>query len=343
MVRIIVPTIVSLLLLAASLVCASESEQDSVRSLRREIYSYRQGLHNLKRKISLIEGNLGRKNEQYINVIKLKAEVEKEIEGQKIKINDQKNKFAQIDSSLRKRLASLVIEEIDEEEDAQELIQKATNKSIILKDLDTLNKLSGKLQSISLHLFSLASQYQSYKDNEAAFKTILFELEENKKKTVQEYFEVEKKQALLDGQILRKKGNGHKNESVTNQATFSLPIIDFISVEKFKKGLNLKYRGELPIYGPDSGKVVYNGPLSNIGQVIILDHGQETRTVILGNFISKVKADDEINKGQILGYTRGLDANSKIYFEVRQKNEVKDIMKFVQLPTLEGPQLAKRR
>ncbi len=56
----------------------------------------------------------------------------------------------------------------------------------------------------------------------------------------------------------------------------------------------------------------------------MIDHGNDTRTVLLGQFDYSVKNGDPIAASQIVGYTNPRNQNGlgdgKIYFEVRKNN-----------------------
>ena len=53
---------------------------------------------------------------------------------------------------------------------------------------------------------------------------------------------------------------------------------------------------------------------------MMIDHGNQTRSVLLGHFLPKLKKGQAVRQGQILGYTRGRELVEKLYFEVRKKN-----------------------
>ena len=69
------------------------------------------------------------------------------------------------------------------------------------------------------------------------------------------------------------------------------------------------------------GKVVFAGDLASYGQVVLIDHGNDLRTVLLGRMDIKVKKNDSVNDGDILAYTQNdSKEDQNLYFEVRKKN-----------------------
>ena len=69
------------------------------------------------------------------------------------------------------------------------------------------------------------------------------------------------------------------------------------------------------------GKVVFAGDLASYGQVLLIDHGSDLRTVLLGKMDIKVKKNDTVKDGDILAYTQNdTKTDQNLYFEVRKKN-----------------------
>lgn len=100
---------------------------------------------------------------------------------------------------------------------------------------------------------------------------------------------------------------------------------EYTGMEFDKKGVTFKYKGRKPVMSTASGKIIYQGTLSNFGNVIMIDHGKETRSIILGKFVPKISKGAIVRTGDILGYTRNSrNQEEKLYFEVRQKNKVQN-------------------
>ena len=78
------------------------------------------------------------------------------------------------------------------------------------------------------------------------------------------------------------------------------------------------------------GEIVYSGNLSNIGNVIMIDHGKDLRSVILGELEITQKVNDKIKQGQVLGYTSlKKSKKGKVYFELRYKNKIQKNIKWI--------------
>ena len=69
---------------------------------------------------------------------------------------------------------------------------------------------------------------------------------------------------------------------------------------------------------------MYQGTLSNFGNVVMIDHGKETRSIILGKFIPKLSKGAVVKAGDVVGYTRdSRNQEEKLYFEVRKRIKCK--------------------
>jgi septal ring factor EnvC (AmiA/AmiB activator) len=68
-------------------------------------------------------------------------------------------------------------------------------------------------------------------------------------------------------------------------------------------------------------KIVFAGDLAAYGQVVLIDHGGDLRTVLLGRMDIRVKKNDTVSDGDVLAYTRNESKEPQnLYFEVRKKN-----------------------
>lgn len=109
------------------------------------------------------------------------------------------------------------------------------------------------------------------------------------------------------------------------------PLDNFVNFTGGKKGVTFKYDSKAPIKATAGGEVVYSGELASYGKVIMVDHGHEVRSVILGDLQVKVKKGDKVSQGQILGYTMAEPGIKKsLYYEVRKKNIAQNTLQWLQ-------------
>lgn len=99
---------------------------------------------------------------------------------------------------------------------------------------------------------------------------------------------------------------------------FVAPLAQVTSVTPSAKGVTYKFGQLQPLKAPRAGRVVYNGDLASYGKVLMIDHGDDIRTVMLGRFNSQLQKNAQVQEGDTLGYTE--EAADSLYFEVRKKN-----------------------
>lgn len=108
------------------------------------------------------------------------------------------------------------------------------------------------------------------------------------------------------------------------------PIDDYIEMKQNKNAVVLKYKSTVAVKAPSSGKVVYTGTLASYGNIIMIDHGQEVKSVILGDMHIKVKKGDSLKKGQLIGYTLSDPGVIKsLHYEIRKKSFAVNAAKWI--------------
>ena len=152
------------------------------------------------------------------------------------------------------------------------------------------------------------------KDN--LLNNLIEKLEKNKKDMKVKYYSYKSK---INSYKKNKKNN--KNIKKVN-SIFLWPIKKYLNVNDEKKGLTFKVKGEVPLISIKDGNIIYKGKLSSYGNILVIDHGGEMRSVFLGAFHSFLNLNDKVKKGQRLGHSYPYENEmAKIYFEVRYKNK----------------------
>lgn len=143
---------------------------------------------------------------------------------------------------------------------------------------------------------------------------------------LEESHKMKQAKALQDLLALRKTAT-HKVTKVS-QNYGKLPTKGHIS-RKFqeKNELGIKSRGVTieSIPGADvvamkDGRVIYNGPFRDYGQIIILEHDEKLHSLYSGALKSELKLGDFIRSGQRIS-SMPEDENPKLYIEVRSEGK----------------------
>lgn len=153
---------------------------------------------------------------------------------------------------------------------------------------------------------------------------------------------IKKKNELTPVQITEEIKIPSKNEGqapVAMTSGYRAPIFVNQGIEYKQKGVTFKFQGKNEVLATKSGKIAYVGSLANYGNVVMIDHGNDTRTVLLGQFDSSVKNGDVVKDSQIIGYTNPRSVNGlgdgKIYFEVRKNNLAQNTYLLLDKKTIE--------
>ncbi len=93
-------------------------------------------------------------------------------------------------------------------------------------------------------------------------------------------------------------------------------------------GITLQTRGGAPVRAPWGGKVAFAGPLTGLGRVVVLDHGQKVHTV-LGHLASlAVTQGQNLAPGEVVG---AVGADGRLYLEVRLEARAVDPRRWLRL------------
>src|SRR3989338_1063147 len=94
-------------------------------------------------------------------------------------------------------------------------------------------------------------------------------------------------------------------------------------VTEFHSGIDIRAERATPIRAPASGIVAFAGTQPEYGTTIILDHGQDIRSVY--GHLSKlaVQAGHKVERGEGIGYTgnTGRSSGPPLHYEIIVKNQ----------------------
>ncbi len=92
---------------------------------------------------------------------------------------------------------------------------------------------------------------------------------------------------------------------------------------EFHNGLDIRAARETPVYAPSAATVVHAGPAQDYGTAIVLDHGQDIRS--LYGHLSKVNVlnGQRVERGAVIGYTgnTGRSSGPHLHYEIHVKGQ----------------------
>ncbi len=294
-----------------------------------DLVRFRTEVMELGSRLSSLEKEIGSKSNLYVSSVEQIQQFESDIKLYREKLTELHKDVRQARNDNKKIIHHYLIES---ESEAAEAWQKKVH-------LELLKQAQLKLKDKETELISFENKVAEFDEKLAALKVdeeelsmVIKELENRKKETMEIYLTKVKSKKLAENKVeknkILKKVSAIKKtfsqEPIILKKPdrfFRKPVDDFSTYTTSPKGITFKFQAVQPVKAVGDGKVVFAGDLASYGQVVLIDHGQDLRTVLLGKMDVKVKKNDMVRDGDILAYTqKNSTEEQSLYFEVRKKN-----------------------
>lgn len=317
-----------LLLLSFILVASAQGAVKKPRAMD-ELSRHRTQVLEMGARLSSLEKEIGAKNNLYLSSLEQIKQFEADVRLYRERLTELKVQVKEAQDENREILKSYLLES---ENDATEAWQRKVHLELLKKAQTKLKESEAELASFDSKVNEFDQKLADLRKDEEELSKVIEELEVRKRVAMERYLtEVEKKkkiEARVQSQKaktkiakIRKEFSEKPIVHAKPERFFSRPVDDYITYVSSQKGVTFKYSAVQPVKAVGGGKVVYAGDLSNYGQVVLIDHGNDLRTVLLGKMDVKVKKNDSVKDGDILAYTvKDSAEDQNLYFEVRKKN-----------------------
>lgn len=330
------------------------SEKVNVFEMKRKIQQQNKMIQDMTKEVSQVEMSLGMQNKKYLKLADERAKIEETLSSARKNADIDNQNLKKNYNETKQILMGVLLNKLEKADSSSDLL----SRKILVENLERrLSDLDGMMKSNKAVQDDVERLYQRLEESmttERELVAILNELEQRKKElranletegqkklAAQTQFDDEKNMRAMERVSLDKNRLREKLQPVqiTEEikipsqplnsvqlagGDFLTPIGQYQGIDYAKKGVTFNFQGKNEVRAPKSGKVVYTGSLANYGNVLMIDHGNDTRTVLLGQFDYSVKNGDPISASQIVGYTNPRNQNGlgdgKIYFEVRKNN-----------------------
>lgn len=282
-------------------------------------------------RLNSLEKELGQQNDRYLAAVEAMRQLETELTNQQQRLEaarlDAVKREEEMAQILRSYHLAVVEDETVPDQRYSDLLKLNRSKaSAALQEVDETTKQVtafqerlANLRSDSEELQRLTADLQSRKAGLS--ETYMTKLAERERQEVRQKTQriariVKEERVMLPKPAMQ----------------FMCPLDEVATITPSQKGVTIKFTRLQPIKAPREGRVAYNGELASYGKVLMLDHGDDIRTVILGRFRSDLTKDAHVKAGDNLGHTEQ-DGDS-LYFEVRKKNIAQNTIHWLVSPTV---------
>lgn len=281
-----------------------------------------------------LEKKLQDKNRKLLKNIEEKKKIEERLGQVKEVLEKNKETLSLQINEVKKYFQIAVLGEVGDQDFPSTLIGKKLLSKVLEDRIKILKETKFKVGELQAELIGLQNRYDQFVQTENDLSQLLVDLENRKKKLAENYYETQEKKDKLAINLNKTMTQINiKKNTVANSSAegFSTPLEDYFDVSFKNKGLTFKFKGLSQIFASKDGQVVYSGSLSTYGNVLMIDHGNNTRSVILGDIEISVKKGDKVRKGSIIGHTKnGSSREGNLYFEVRNKDLVQNTIKLME-------------
>lgn len=290
--------------------------------------------------IKSLDKSIGKKHKKYISKTEELNKVERLVEELQVELNRSADNVASDYELTNKIFRQYLLDRIDEKEENKILKDKIYIKTLSyqLEELSIAESRSKKLLS---QVNDLSNKLSEIRKDEQTLYEIITTLENDKKSKSEEYInQLESKNSLREKlekalaikRVKRKKKKRTVKYKIARfkKSDLKLPLDSFSSFKGGAKGVTFTFDSVSPVMASSSGHVAYSGELASYGKIIMIDHGNDIRSLVLGDIKINVKKGDYVNKGQVVAYTisePGIKKN--LYYELRKKNIAQNTLKIL--------------
>jgi murein DD-endopeptidase MepM/ murein hydrolase activator NlpD len=293
-----------------------------------ELARYRTEVMEMGARLSSLEKEIGSKNNLYLSSLEQIKQFEADV---KLYREALKTKQTEVQKSKLENKRILQSYLLESENESTEAWQKKVHLELLKQAQAKLTSREAELNDFEIKVTEFDQKLAGLRGNEEELAQMIKELEERKKVAMEKYLakvEIKKKiesthqKQKIQTRIAKVKKELSSAPIVAEKPDrfFGNPVEDFLSFTASPK-VTFKYQATQPVKAVGSGKIVFAGDLASYGQVVLIDHGKDLRTVLLGKMNIRVKKNDTVQNGDVLAYTVNDSKEAQnLYFEVRKKN-----------------------
>jgi septal ring factor EnvC (AmiA/AmiB activator) len=328
-------------LIFSLLVCGNAfAKKSGVSKLKDQLSRESSEVSKIAAEIKSLESKLGQSNESYLSKTQQIKEIDQKITTLKNNLSSSAQNISKRFKESKRVLNSYLLDAIDEN-NQDELLKRRMYMKVLASKLSELKTAQISSQKLLVMINEYEENLKATSINEETLYNLILNLERKKESLGQSYIskmeaknELEERLAEAVARIkVKKKNKPSKRLARSNvklNLIFDSPISNYLSLKGSKEGVTYKYDQVGPIKISQKGQVVYAGELASYGRVVMIDHGKDIRSVILGDINLKVKKGDLLDANGLVGYTNiDLGLTKSLYYEIRKNNKAQNTMKLI--------------
>ncbi|MBI2521966.1 MAG: peptidoglycan DD-metalloendopeptidase family protein [Bdellovibrio sp.] len=291
----------------------------------------RKRLDEMQGKLQMLGRILATKEGKMATVNNAKFDLEIEMGDLELKLKILQTEVSAKQNKISRLIKALVVRLASKDDSMTNLIVVKSLKENIVKLESQLKDSEQQMIHLKSKIWVVTQNLRNFGEQESILAEQLLELKESRAETLEVMSEIEKKidellkVKLVDDSVLVK--------AKERNFTVIIPLESYGQSRITKKGMTLHFRDKVAILAPANGRVAYLGQLGNLGDVVIIDHGQEYRSILLGKASYIIGIGDTLTKGDVIGHAKVDSLNDiatgQIYFEIRHKNIPKLVTSFI--------------
>ena len=295
---------------------------DNYQKLRTKLQRQAKKVAQLRQQMAELEASLVSQNKQYIDGVNRAEQLDLSLQQIQGHLQGIQNEMTMAREKMATILKNYMARSLDNDPNDHDLYLDRVMVKGVLKKRERYNQLKQDFFSLKSEADILAQKIADHRDNEQQLRALITDLENDKERITKDFFDHKEHLRQLKARV-KKQGHQTRKASPVSTLKMNSPLRSFISMKKDKnrKGVLYRFQGKSPFYSSYQGRVQYLGRLANYGNLIIINHGRDIRSILLGDIIPKVKKGQQVGQGEFIGYTKFKQGRrGKLYFEVRVKN-----------------------
>lgn len=313
--------------------------------------------------ISAIEKLLKQQNDLLERVVEQQKAIEKEVDWLERELGLDKKLFEQVLNELNNKYFYYYklsntdfLEQLVEHDSLTDQINITYMLEFLISmDVNFLGDIKQKSDNLKYKGYRLEAQMDILTERQEAINSLKKNILENNNKKKDLYNQLllqkseyeRKAQSLLDdskkieelivglqqSKQVAQMGDGKYIWPALGNITswFGNRVHPILRVSTFHTGIDIGAPYGRPVFAVDEGVVLYSGKWGNYGNVVILDHGDNTTTLYAHLSKYLVKNNVKVAKGQVIGLVgnTGLSTGPHLHFEVRKSGKVQDPLQYL--------------